>query len=369
MFSENNDFNTIMDRLLANIDDSLDKRQGSIIYDALAPAAMELAQCYVSLEIFIEQSYLKTATGINLDNRVADYGLVREQATYAIRTIETTDTSGNPLNVSIGDRFSVPAENGGYNYTIIEKITEGKFKAKCETPGTVGNEYQGILLPLYNIDRLGEANLTTTIEPAQDIEDDESLRKRAIEKLTQQPFGGNIAEYKLYLESIDGVGAARIFPVWNGGGTVKVSFVTSDYEIPSQEFINKVQTLIDPIKNHGEGLGMAPIGHTVTVTAPSKVDITIQATLLLVDSFIINDVKTEIEEAVKKYIEEVQHNWENSDKTLTIYMSRIISAILSVEGIADVSRLKINGSESNFILTQNAITQQFPKFKSIELEV
>ena len=46
-FSENNSFEDILDRLLENVDDNLDKRQGSIIYDALAPAAAELAQCYI----------------------------------------------------------------------------------------------------------------------------------------------------------------------------------------------------------------------------------------------------------------------------------------------------------------------------------
>ena len=51
-FSEGNDFEDILARLLENVDASLDKRQGSIIYDALAPAAAELAQCYIALDIF-----------------------------------------------------------------------------------------------------------------------------------------------------------------------------------------------------------------------------------------------------------------------------------------------------------------------------
>lgn len=362
-----NSFTDIMNRLLEEVDDSLDKRQGSIIYDALAPAALELAQAYASLEIYTDQTYLLTATGENLDNRVADYGLTREQPTYSIRIITVTDINGDPMTVENGTRFSIPTENGGYNYTIIEEIETGRFKARCETLGTVGNEYLGILLPIYNITNLGEAYMVGTYTPAQDEETDASLRQRAIDRLNKEPFGGNIAEYELYMESIDGVGASKIFPVWNGGGTVKVSFITSDFEIPTSDFINVVQTAIDPIANHGEGIGMAPIGHTVTVVAPTLVNVNISATLLLVSGYTIAMVEDAVENAVKKYLDEVQSNWAKSSTILTIYTSRVISSILTIEGIADVSSVSINGSTSNLILTENATTQQFPKFDGITL--
>ena len=38
MFEEN-DFDTLMERMLENVSDELDKREGSVIYDAIAPAA------------------------------------------------------------------------------------------------------------------------------------------------------------------------------------------------------------------------------------------------------------------------------------------------------------------------------------------
>ena len=53
MYSDNNTFENILKRMLDKVPDILDKRQGSIIYDALAPAAAELAQCYISLDVFL----------------------------------------------------------------------------------------------------------------------------------------------------------------------------------------------------------------------------------------------------------------------------------------------------------------------------
>ena len=44
---DNFTFENLMERMLERIDDKLDKREGSIIWDALAPAALELEALYI----------------------------------------------------------------------------------------------------------------------------------------------------------------------------------------------------------------------------------------------------------------------------------------------------------------------------------
>ncbi len=39
-------FDSVMADLLAAVPDTVDKREGSVIYDALAPAAAEIVKCY-----------------------------------------------------------------------------------------------------------------------------------------------------------------------------------------------------------------------------------------------------------------------------------------------------------------------------------
>lgn len=258
-YSENNDFNSILERLLANVDNTLDKRQGSIIYDALAPAAAELAQAYIALDVYTDQTYLLNAVGQNLDNRVADYGLTRIQATYSQRYITIYDTNHDLMDVEIGTRFSVPNAYGGHNFAITSRTSLGNFIAQCETAGTAGNEYTGELLPLTSINNLGSVILGDIYIPGDDKESDEELRERALIKINQEAFAGNKAAYKQMVEGIDGVETCKIFPVWNGGGTVKVAVIASDWQIPSSDFINELQTMIDPIQNQGEGIGLAPI--------------------------------------------------------------------------------------------------------------
>ena len=46
MYSEENTFDKIMNRALERVSDDVDKREGSVIYDALSPMAAELVHCY-----------------------------------------------------------------------------------------------------------------------------------------------------------------------------------------------------------------------------------------------------------------------------------------------------------------------------------
>ena len=58
---ETQTFETIMHRMLDRAPADIDKREGSIIYDALAPAAIEIAQLYVLLDQLINNAYGDTA--------------------------------------------------------------------------------------------------------------------------------------------------------------------------------------------------------------------------------------------------------------------------------------------------------------------
>ena len=228
-------YEEILSRMLARVSDELDKRQGSVIYDALAPAAAELAELYIELTIYMEQTFLTTATGTNLDNRGADYGMVRDEASASIRLGIMKNNNDELIDIPIGSRFSVPEAN--VTYEAIEKIDVGNYKLQCEQLGTIGDEYSGNLLPIYLVPNLTSATISTIIVPGQDTETDSSFRERIINRINQRPFAGNKSSYLEYVNDIEGVGGCKVFPVWNGGGTVKVSVVDSNFDIPTSEFI------------------------------------------------------------------------------------------------------------------------------------
>lgn len=365
-FSEGNDFQNILDRLLSKISDDFDKREGSIIYDALAPAAAELAQCYIALDVYMDQTYLLNAVGENLDNRVADYGLVRTAATPAQRNITIYNTNKELMEVDIGSRFSIPNAYGGYNFKIIEKTSIGNYIGECETLGLAGNDYIGELLPLVTINNLGSAIIGTIIKPGEDAESDDDLRERAISKINQEAFSGNKAAYKQLVEDMDGVESCKVFPVWDGGGTVKLAVIATGNEIPSAEFISDLQTEIDPLQNQGQGIGLAPIGHSVTVVAPDKLDINITASLTVDNNFTIAQLQSTIENSIKNYINEVQEQFSIED-TLIIYTSRLIASILNVSQVKNVSNLTINGQTSDLIIELSGTNVKFPILGEVSL--
>ena len=366
MYSEGNSFDEILARLLANVDDSLDKREGSIIYDALAPAAAELAQCYITLDIFTEQTYLLTATGENLDKRVAECGLERIQATPSQVIINTYNSNNTLYDVPIGSRFSTPNEYGGVNFEIKVKQSTGTFMAECEEVGTIGNDYTGDVLPLQSINNLGNAIISSIYKPGEDTEDDETLRARAIRKLNQESFAGNKAAYREMCIAIDGVADCKVFPVWNGGGTVKLALIGPDHTLLSEDAVTAIQNMIDP-SSAGQGVGMAPIGHSVTVVTPTAQNINISATLTLESGATIQQLQTAIEEQIGKYLYQVQEDFIDNN-VLIVYLAKVSAAILNVKEVKNVSSLKINNSASDYTIDNSAgTTIKYPILNEVVL--
>ena len=64
-------FEAILERMLNRIPDSLDKREGSVIYDAIAPAALEIAQTYADMDSIIDETFADTASRDMLIRREA----------------------------------------------------------------------------------------------------------------------------------------------------------------------------------------------------------------------------------------------------------------------------------------------------------
>jgi uncharacterized phage protein gp47/JayE len=363
-------FKYLMESALDNVPDSLDKREGSIIYDALAPACYELAEYYMELKKILENTFASTAGNEYLDLRAAEQGLERYAASYAVKRGDFLTSSGNPAVIPIGSRFSVISDTLNLNYTVTEAyldefgaVVPGAYRMTCEEIGTQGNSYTGPLIPITFIPNLKTATLSDLLVPARDEETDDELRDRYFLMVNDKPFGGNLAQYDEELKGIDGVGEVQIYPVWNGGGSVKVSVIDAEYNIITNDFITTLQNIIDPTPQ-GTGLGLAPIGHTVTVTTPTEKIINITTTVVLESGYTLGQVTPLIEAAIESYLLGLRETWGIPDDlnnyALAIYIARINAAVLGVAGIANITGTTINGLASDLILTQDATTQELP---------
>lgn len=357
-YSDDNSFEKIMDRCLGNkILENVDKRQGSIIYDALAPICLELAEAYVKMDIMEEQTFLTTATGINLDKRAFDYGLSRTPATNALRIAEfkkyKMDSDGNfvhddkgnkiliDMDITEGARFTLP-EDSSITFEYIGK-TDGYNILKCEQTGTKGNEHVGTILPLIPIKNLIEAKITSTYEPAEDEETDEELRRRVIDSINYSSFGGNIEDYIEKVNAIDGVGNTKVFPAWQYNGSVLLSIVDPIFNPITDEFAKNLKEQIDPDEDTGQGVGIAPIGHYVTITTPAKKYVNISMSVELMNTATLETIKEDIERKISEYFETVRKSF-GQNVNLTIYRARIIEKVLELKEVLNVKDVALNGN-------------------------
>ena len=307
---ENETYEVILERMLNRVSDKLDKRPSSVIYDTHSSTAIELQILYIELEYLIKNSYGDTAAREFLIMLAKDRGLSPDTASKAVLQGEFT-----PANIDVtGKRFNI----GDINYVVLKQIQPGQYEVQCETAGAIGNQYLGDMIPMDYIDGLQTAQLTKILIPGEDDEDTEVFRQRYFDSFNEQSFAGNRAAYLETVRKIDGVGDLKVTRVWNGdirpaemipsakvtawfnsvvggldaevaawlsavymasyekkltvGGTVLITVVNSlDFGEATDVLLNKIQAELDPVENAGEGAGLAPIGHVVSVKSADPV--------------------------------------------------------------------------------------------------
>ena len=337
-------YEEILQRCLDRIPNTIDKRQGSIIYDALAPCCVELAQMYIELSGIYDQVFIDTAVGEALDKLVEQNGVKRKDATYALRKGEFN------MVVPVDNRFS----DGENTYIVIENIAgTNNSILRCEQAGSVGNGYYGSLTPITYLQGLTKAELTDIIDMGDDIESDEDLRVRYMESVTAPQFGGNVSDYQNKVKSLTGVGGCKVIPIWNGGGTVKLIITNSQGGVPTSSLVNDVQEAVDPNQDQ-QGLGIAPIGHIVTVEGAAAKKIAVSATFTLESGVNPTDIQDSVNNVVDNYFKSLSVNWDKEDN-LIARISQLEIRLLGVAGVLDITNTKMNNSSSNLSLQSNEI--------------
>jgi uncharacterized phage protein gp47/JayE len=362
---EDPEFETILRRMLGRVPDSLDKRQGSIIYDALAPAAAELTEALIEREANRALSYASMSTGQWLDLRAAEHGLERLPATAAEREglFFKDEEQTQPFEeVPIGAKLSLPDQT--LNFTVCEKISAGKYLLRSSTAGAAANlPAEGEeLIPVEYMEGCALALLGQTLTPGEEEETDEELYARFVQSITRPAFGGNRSDYENYFRTIQGIGPAKLLRATPTAGQVTAILLGADYAIPSQELIAAAQAAVDPQEQRGEGLGLAPMAHAVTVTGAAGANINVATVLTLAEGMSLGQIQQEAETAVEGYLLGLRRTWadytaadSSTYVTTVVRLSQIEAAILNVEGITDITATTLNGTAANLTMEQNQV--------------
>lgn len=346
-YSEDMTFDNLMVRMLSAVPDIVDKREGSIIYDALAPAAAELANCYRELDVVLDETFVDTCSLEYLMRRCSERGVPIKGATAAVISGSFTPAE---LELTAGLRFNC----GDQNYILTEKLAPGSYKLTCEETGAAGNQYSGFLLPIQYVEGLETAEIAGVLIPGDDGDDTESLRQRYMESLESQAFGGNVADYKAKIKLLPGVGGVKVKRTPAGGGTVGITIIDSSFNPPTQTLVDQIQTAVDPEQNHGDGVGFAPIGHTVTVTGVQASPIRVSSTITFASGWDAETAQATLEKTVSDYLLSLREEWEDAISTV-VRISQIESRLLNVDPVLDITDTKINGVAKNLELAGDEV--------------
>ncbi len=354
-------YERLLEDVLNNAPKDIDTRPGSIFYDAVSGVLLKIARLYADLDQISEMTLIMNAAGEALDKRAVEYGLARLPATTAKYYVLLEGTQPK-----VGERFY----NNGKYFVLRRNAAEDIYYLEAETPGSSENDiYAGTpAVPVNNIDGLISATFNGIYENGGDTETDDSLRTRIEEKLAGPAENGNRQHYKTWCESIDGVGRARIFPLWNGENTVKAVLIDTVGKPCGPAKVAEVQKYIDPADKGmtvtvndktytlGDGLGngQANIGAHFTAAGANPLEITVSFSAELAPGATVESVKEDTEISIEQYLKNLVLN--EPDNQIGIVRVSAIGAILSgCKLLLDYSNLRLNGETKNVIPSEDDV--------------
>lgn len=221
-----------------------------------------------------QQAYPLTATGEYLERHAASYGIARNvavQSTGMIQLIGGTHTTEIPAGTQFQDAAGLIYETTEVAY--IASDGSATIPVQADTSGPDRNQSGGTELAMLAV--IAGAPASGTISPdgiygGAEIESDDGLRARLLQRLRFPPNAGSKTDYERWAGEVPGVTRVWIEGNAFGPGTVAVYFTMDDTYadgIPTAADVADVQTHIDSVK---------PITANVTVVAPIREPLAIE---------------------------------------------------------------------------------------------
>lgn len=349
---ETETFDVILQRMLDRVPSDIDKREGAVIYDALAPAALELAKLYYQLDVNLNMFFTQTTEGMFLDLKAADFGLTRKPAVKARHLVRISGWTAPLLSVPVGVRFRA----GDETYTVFESRADGMHVLECEQAGSLANSplTDSEWLPVDVVVDFKGLEWVANERLGVDVESDDALRERLLLRMRTPAASGSVSDYMNWSLSVPGIGGVKVLPKWNGPGTVKIALLGSDKKPATSLAVTAVSEYIG---------NLAPVGAGVTVEAATPVTVNVNATVILkstTSSFALDTFKNKVEE----YLRSIAFT-DSPD----VMIHRIGYLLLDTVGVSDYSVLTLNGTSSNVTVPQSATMAKVAVLGSVNVNV
>lgn len=242
----------ILARMLSRIAATLDTSEGSFLWDACAPASIELALANQVARETLRRGFARTTFGPYLDLRADEHGLTRRGARLATVIVRFSGTVGTV--VPAGTRVSTASINNtvAYQFATSAPATVGVTGSvdvivTALTAGTGGNVAPNTInLMTDRVSGITSVNNAVAAAGGLNAESDPSLLNRLLYRVQQPSAGGNPSDYVTWALSVVGVGSVSVVPVRDGNGTVSLALLDTSMLPASQALIDAVQNYISP---------------------------------------------------------------------------------------------------------------------------
>lgn len=337
----------MQDEVVDDMEDGkdIDVSDGSLAFNNMSATAYECEKLYRQIDYHTDE----------LDPEKTDYEgmvllakmryLTPRDPTYAVGKMTCVPAIPTGLRFSIGD----------YTYEVTGAYDDGTYACTCEQSGSGPNSVLGAMEPIDFIDGFKNAELVEITTKGQDAETKDELKARFYANLHADSFAGNASAYEAYCLNYGGVGGVRVKRREEGGSTVKIVLLDPEYKPVTATFCENLLKEICPAA--GEGKGMAPIGADIEIEPAESVTLNITGTFTVETGTTFDAIKDGITQAAETYISSIRKDWNegDTDTSTVVYASRLISAMLDVSGLVDVSDMKINGTSGNLTLAWNQV--------------
>lgn len=336
-------YEKLLEEVLENAPAGIDTRQGSIFYDAVSGVLLKIAKLYTDIDIIAELVSIDTATGEYLDKKAGEHLVTRLPATRCCYHFSYEGTAPE-----VGERFYTDGL-----YFTLKKDEDEEYYLEAESAGTAANSvYAGTpAIPTNNIQGLTAASFGEIKELGADEESDDDLRERLREKISGPAENGNKQNYRSWCESIEGVGRARIIPLWNGPNTVKGIIIDPSGTPATPTVVERVQDYIDPDADgdgQGDGLGegVANLGAHFTAVAPQEKEINISFNAVLSAGATAEEATAQAKQSITEYLTGLTLNTPD-EESVVVRVSAIGAIINGLASILDYNTLTLNDATDN----------------------
>ena len=334
MFSSQT-YENIKQRILDDTNLNLDKREGSFLNNQISPVAEELAKAYINMGDILSLGFIEDTFDTFLDKRVGELGVYRKQGTKSTGSIKVEGRDGtvisngtllksNDLYFTVLNDIELPTDNilyveaneVGYKYNMVEG-TEFELVEQDDSITRLYNEQSFI--------------------GGVDIETDDELRRRYIKVVNNPSTSGNKAHYEEWALEVNGVGRALIYPLHAGPGSVKVMVIGNDNKPVGSDIVENARLHIE------ENM---PIGCSLTVSTPTLLNITLNATVKLKEGYTIDEIQEYFKVGLDDYLKTI---------TTELTYSKVYGILVNLPGVGDINSLTINDNTINISISEDKI--------------